>query len=761
MNKFSHFLIRIPIVSGQTTKEADNFFADLHRQLLSHKGPNNEKLVSFEIVFVNRFVHFIISCPPEIEDLVIGQIYAHFPGAELEKTQDYIQQYSDNLSLAAALIRMENKDLYPFKTYPLIDTDPLVSLSGIFSKASEGESIFIQILLLPIKEDAFQEFYRYFKRILRITAEPTGGYQAMLNKFKKLYFKAKITVCCLGKKSEIVRGRLSQLTNYFDLFDNDPLNRFEIRKIITGKAALNLYVERELTKGFLLNTEEVASLFHLPGKNAPIANVLRVMSKKAESPEGLPKGEFLQDPSISAFALTNFRNQFVPFGIKRADRDRHMYLLGKTGVGKSKLLEILMLSDIFSGKGLAVLDPHGDLAEHILKYIPQKRIADVIYFNPADEEYPIGFNPLANVDKAFRQHVVAGFIGIFKKLFAFEWTPRLEHMLRFTVLALLDAKDATVVSIIKLLTNKKYRQEVILQIEDPVVKNFWTHEFASWNEKFDNEAIVPLLNKVGEFIASPLIRNCLGQAHSSFSIPEVMNKGKILIMNLSSGSLGEDNSALLGSMVVTQLQQAAMARARLSEEERKDFYLYVDEFQNFATSAFANILSEARKYRLCLTMAHQYIAQLSEEIKKTVFGNVGTIGIFRVGSEDASFLQTEFAPVFNQEDLQNLDSRSLCLKMSISGKTAPPFSCQTITLPEPEHDYSKEIIAYTRANYARPRKEVEKELDVFEKESISLPKEDVSTKSISSPTKISSEGIIFQADKKKKKEITDFEAPII
>lgn len=769
MTESNNFLIRIPILEGNSAKEAENFLNDLHRQLLSCQGLKNEKLVSFEIAVVNRFVHFLTSCNKSAEDLIAGQIYAHFPGVEIEKTTNFVKDYyQKGLYLAATQIQMEKSDLYPIKTYPVTEIDSLLGLSGISTSLSGQEGIFIKILLLPVKDNHLQEFLRSLRRSVKLKTEPTGGYQGMISKFEKLYFKGKIITACVGSNQNQIKSRISQLVKYFDQFDNDPLNGFRGDRILVGEKALNLYLNPDLHRGYLLNTEEVASIFHFPSKSTTIANVIKVSSRKAEPPENLPRAEFLKNDGISTFGLTNFRNSSLPFGIKRIDRRRHTYILGKTGVGKSKLLELLILSDIVSGKGFAVLDPHGDLAENILKYIPRNRIADVIYFNPADEDYPIGFNPLSNVEKTFRQHVVTGFVGIFKKLFAFEWSPRLEHMLRFTVLALLDVKNATVVSIINLLTNKGYRQDVIQQIDDQVVKNFWTHEFATWNEKFDNEAIVPLLNKVGEFISSPLIRNCLGQKKSTFSISEVMNKEKILIINLSSGLLGEDNSALLGSMIVTQLQQAAMARAKLPEEERKDFYLYVDEFQNFATSAFADILSEARKYRLCLTMAHQYIAQLPEEVKKTVFGNVGTICVFRAGSDDASFLQTEFTPTFNKEDIQNLDSRQAYVKMSLDGKTAPPFSFQTITLPEPTENHSNEIIAYSRANYSRTKDEVEKELEIFETEEITQTKVN-QTKPELIKTTFLSNGTIFQSPKeesfkipqKEKKEITNFEKPII
>jgi hypothetical protein len=575
---------------------------------------------------------------------------------------------------------------------------------------------------------------------------PTGGRQASFTKFKKLYFYTNLKLCCVAPEQQLARERLGSLASSFDQFDNGIINGVKGSRPKVGSSALSWFRQKGSSgKTYLLNVEELASLYHFPAKDVPLANIVRVMSKKAEPPQNLPKAKFLENPEISTFALTNFRNQDLPFGLKRVDRPRHFYLVGRTGMGKSKLLELLMLSDIHASRGFALLDPHGDLAEEILRFIPQERIKDVIYFNPADEEYPIAFNPLQAVQTAYKQQVVTGFIGIFKKLFAFDWTPRLEHMLRYTVLALLDAKGATVVGIVRLLTDKTYRQEVIAQIQDPVVKNFWTHEFATWNEKFDNEAIVPLLNKVGEFISSPQIRNVIGQKTSSFNFHEIMDKQKILIMNLASGRIGEDNSALLGSMVVTQIQQAAMARATLPEAQRKDFYLYVDEFQNFATSAFAQILSEARKYRLCLTVAHQYLGQLTEEVKKTVFGNVGSVVAFRVGPEDARVLQTEFAPVFDLEDLVNLDVRQIYLKISIDGQTCPAFSAQTITVPQPHKDLSSEIKNYSRAHYTRPKAEVESTLGVWAGEE--------------TEGEVKVEGMLFEGEKGEEKK--EFEEPIV
>ena len=338
---------------SQTAKEMEGFLADLHRQLLSHGGSKKEKTISFEIVFVKRFVHFFLVCQKEVEDLVTGQIYAHFPGIEIEKTGNYIdnhaQEYSENFSLVACEIGMKNKDLYPIKTYFQLEKDSLVGLSGIFSKISRDESIFIQLLLLPIKENTFQEVCRFLRRMIRVTIEPSGGYQAMEAKFDKLYFQGKIIICCSSPNPRLSRRRLSQVIKFFDGFDNDPLNGLEGRSVVVGKRALDLYIRREMRgRNYFFNIEEVASLYHFPGKTSPIANIIKVSSKKAEPPENLPQTQFFENENISTFGLTNFRNTFLPFGIKRIDRARHMYFLGKTGVGKSKLLELLMLLTSYS-----------------------------------------------------------------------------------------------------------------------------------------------------------------------------------------------------------------------------------------------------------------------------------------------------------------------------------------------------------------------------------------------------------------------------
>jgi hypothetical protein len=398
------------------------------------------------------------------------------------------------------------------------------------------------------------------------------------------------------------------------------------------------------------------------------------------------------------------------FGILRADRGRHMYIIGQTGAGKSGLLELLTLSDIYYNQGFAVIDPHGDYASNVIKYIPKHRIKDVVYFNPADSEFPIGFNPLELTDSTSKGQVSSELVGVLKRMFD-SWGPRLEYILRFTILALLDYPNATLLDITRMLVDKNFRNDVIQHIDDPVVKNFWVTEFASWNDKFASEAVAPVLNKVGAFTANPLIRNIIGQPKSTFNIRKLMDEGKILIVNLSRGLVGEDNAAILGSLFVTKIQLAAMSRADIPNlADRRPFYLYVDEFQNFATDSFAVILSEARKYGLNLTVANQYISQMSEPVRDAVFGNVGSMISFRVSPDDSPFLVKYFEPQFEANDLSQFHNRHFVASISINGEKASPFSATTLNIPSVYEDNSKVIIDNSRKNYAQDKTIVEQKI---------------------------------------------------
>jgi len=420
------------------------------------------------------------------------------------------------------------------------------------------------------------------------------------------------------------------------------------------------------------------------------------------------------DDEIILFAETNYRNIRKKFGIKRQDRRRHMYLIGKTGTGKSTALENMIYQDIQMGHGVAIVDPHGDLAERALDFVPANRINDVVYFNPADTENPFAFNVLERVESDQRHLVASGLVGVFKKIWADSWGPRLEYVLRNTILALLEYPGSTLLGIMRILVNKEFRKKVVDRLTDPVVKSFWIDEYPKYPDRLRAEAIAPIQNKVGQFLSTSLIRDIVGQVKSKINLREIMDNKKILIMNLSKGRIGEDASALLGAMMITKIQMAAMSRINIPEEERQDFYLYVDEFQNFATESFADILSEARKYHLNLILAHQYIDQLTvkdtSQVRDAIFGNVGTMVVFRVGAKDADFLAKEFVPRFEEQDLVDLDQYNIYVKLMIDGLTSEPFSALTLPpLSKPEGNAEK-IIKVSRERYAEPRKLVEEKI---------------------------------------------------
>jgi len=411
---------------------------------------------------------------------------------------------------------------------------------------------------------------------------------------------------------------------------------------------------------------------------------------------------------INFFAETTFRDTKKRFGIKLDDRRRHVYTVGKTGMGKTVFLENMAIQDIREGRGVGFIDPHGEAAERLLDFVPSRRVNDVVYFNPADTEYPIAFNVMEKIREESRHLIASGLMGVFKKIWPDVWSARMEYILNNTILALLEYKDSTLLGINRMLADAEFRKKVVEKVTDPMIKAFWLNEFARYTQRYEVEATAAIQNKVGQFISAPLIRNIIGQVKSTINMREIMDGQKILICNLSKGRVGEDNMTLLGGLLLAKIQLAAMSRVDMPEEKRKDFFLYVDEFQNFATESFVNILSEARKYRLALILAHQYIAQLEEEVKDAVFGNIGTLISFRVGAEDAEYLEKELIPEFSAGDLVNLTKYNVYLKLMIDGMATRPFSA--VTLPpfeKPEESYGEKIIKVSRERWGRKREIIE------------------------------------------------------
>ena len=718
-NRRCVLLMRIPFNNEKSESATDNFFSQVVEILKGKKY-----LISAEIAIYNKYIWFFLTCPAIIKNTIKGQWYAQYPEAEIEEVGDYITKLLTGYNARHVMgyeMYLDKTEFIPFKTYKTLEKNPLVSFSGIANSFNTDDIGIIQLILQPQEKDNLWNKMikgrRERSRDQSISSHPSDKIPEYLlleqEKDNRAYFKTSIRFIAFGKDTNRVSLNLSTMTAlYKKILEQPGLQSLKESHLHSDNNFTKAIVKRELGHKIIrLGTDEIATIFHLPYQKEEIAQIVQIRSKRAPSPQNLPT-----TGDLSLFGTTNYQNQKNAFGIKTADRRRHLYVIGKTGMGKSKMLELLMKADIEQERGIILLDPHGDLAREVINYIPENRIKDTIYFDPADIDYPIGFNPMEGVGAyEFKQNIVAGFISIFKKMFGLNWNQRFEHVLRYTTLALLEYPNASILGIPRMLTDNIFRQEVISFITDPLVKKFWATEFASWNDQFANEAIVPIINKIGQFVANPLIRHIVGQAKSGFSLEDVMNKEKILIINLSMGKLGEENAALLGSMFVTKIWQAALSRTKMLEEERKDTFMYVDEFQNFATLTFGNILSEARKYRLNLTVAHQFMQQLPSEVRATVFGNVGNLISFRVGGDDAQILVKEFEPVFNVNDFLNLDSRNFLIKMSIDGQTVKPFSAQTLNLEKASQNQIDLVINSSRKLYAKTRKEVEAEMLMWEK----------------------------------------------
>lgn len=762
-NEYTVLQLKIPRTNDKTPTAAEMMFATLHGILrpkveLIQEGKIQEHL-SFEIVADPTSIRFYVWTPRHLKDFVEGQIYAQYPSAEISEVEDYtLKKHSPEktIYLAAAEIQLTKDDVLPIKTFNNFTVDPLAGITGVLSKLEEGdEEIWIQILAKPEPEEWKRKGLNWIEKrkagrvvltgnnvLAWVLTKPikflidlfnaaifgppqstTPGDGVILSpedesriaaaeqKAEKLGYSVKIRAIYKGERKELIAERLNAIFGAFKQFNTTNLNGFRGKRLHNPVKAFYDYRNRIMNNPtFHLNIEELASIYHLPHTSVETPNINWTSFKTGEPPTILPDTENTPLKDLTLFGETNFRSHRKIFGIKRDDRRRHMYIIGKSGMGKTKLLENMINDDIKKGEGVAVIDPHGDLIMDTLKKIPAERVKDVVIFDPSDREHPIAYNPMEVVDESLKIQIAAGIVGTFKKIFGFSWGPRLEYVLNYTVLALLDTEGTTLLGVVQMLTDKNYRKKIVNNIKDPVVKKFWTTEFASYSEKFATEAIAPILNKVGQFTANSLIRNIIGQPYSTFNIRKLMDEGKIFLVNLSTGRVGETNASLLGSMMITSIQLAAMSRADIAEEERRDFYLYVDEFQNFATESFATILSEARKYRLSLIMANQYIAQMDEKVRDAVFGNVGTMITFRVGAQDAAILEKEFNPPFEAQDLINLPRQHIYLKMTIDGLSESAFSAKTLTVSAESTGHVREIVKHSREKYTHPRDEVEKEV---------------------------------------------------
>lgn len=749
--------LEIPKANDKSELAAEQLFASLHgilRDKAELKLNNNiQEHLSFEIASVNGQIRFYAWVPTTLQSFVEGQIYSQYPSVQIHVAdEDYVTHERQHSVVYTSEITLSGSEFLPIKTFQNFEVDPLAGITGTLAKLeSTGEEVWIQVLTRPVADEWHKDSDRWISSVKNGNplAFLTGGFNMKLlagffaalwqppeqgsgdkpkelsdrdknriaeaeKKATKLGYQVKIRLAYLGESPQNAKLRMQAIVGTFKQFNSTNLNGFRMSSASFKPEDLAKYRMRTFNdRGFILNIEELASVFHLPHTNVETPNIVWASSKTAEPPAKLPiiSGDPANDENISAFGLTNFRGINHQFGMLRYDRSRHVYIIGQTGAGKSGLLELFALSDIFHGQGYAIIDPHGDFAVDNMRFIPGSRMQDVVYFNPADTAYPLGFNPLEVTNPSQKTNISSEVIGVLKRMFGDSWGPRLEYILRYTILALLDRPTTTMLDITRMLTDKKFRKETLTYCTDTVVLQFWNVEFASWTDKFQAEAIAPVLNKVGAFTANPVIRNIIGQPKSTFNIREIMDEGKILIVNLSKGLIGEDNAGILGSFLVTKIQLAAMSRSDIPDiKDRRPFFLYVDEFQNFATDSFATILSEARKYGLNLTVANQYISQMSDTVRDAVFGNVGSMISFRVSADDAPILAKQFEPQFEPNDLLQMHNRHFIINMVINGEKAPAFSATTLTLPPAQTDNTGRIIEHTRRYYSRSREDVEQEI---------------------------------------------------
>lgn len=666
---------------------------------------NSFETITLEIANLNQTTYFIIACPERLEHLVRSQIAAQYPTALITPMKDYLGDWLNHGYSKLGRLILSAPSQLALNVTEDEKVDQMTAILGSLSRIPSGQAAVIQICLFAAPGN-WQKALRHSlepKPVAEGQPKPQPSAQKPILERKLAYqaFGCSIHLIAVSQSEATSLQLLSQLAAAFGTYALSEGNSFKLKVAKPGTLSKlrQMIIDRSAkyaNQYQFLNYAEIAAIYHLPGFNlANIKGIAWGKTLRGEPPVNLPIAEDLPEAEkkeINFFAKTEYKNRIVSFGMRKGeDRRRHVYILGKSGTGKSTLLANMAINDIRHGEGMALVDPHGDTAEHLLDYIPADRMDDVAYLDPSVVGKSFHLNPLYVKNPAYSELVASGIVSIFSKLYGNSWGPRLEYILRNTLLTLVGKPGATLLDVPRLLTNKPFREEYLAAVQDPVLHNFWHDEYDKYSEKFQSEAISPILNKVGQFITSPTIRDIISHPNSTVDFEYLMNNGKIIILNLPQGKIGEDNAALLGAMFISQIQIAAMNRANMAESERKDFFLYVDEFQNFATTSFIKILSEARKYRLNLILANQYTAQLPIEIQDAIFGNAGTLISFVVGAADANRLMNELGNFYTQDDLVGLARYQIIVKISVNASISNPFSATTFPLPE-KMDGNRELI---------------------------------------------------------------------
>ncbi len=679
--------------------------------------------ISFEIVGLPEDIRFYVSVPQRLKDMVEKQINGAYPGAEVKEVNEY-NIFSEKGKVAYAEFQFRSSAYFPIKVYKDLPVDPLASLTSALAKMKEGEGASVQVLISPADKKWSKNGRKYLAKTKKTESDPEKAsfksdpkqMEAVENKCSKSGFEISIRMVVSSPEMPSAKAHLQNLKGVFEQLSSDQ-NGFKSRKIRLKKMFMNDFIYRYQPLFYLnrnkivLSSEELATLFHFPNKSIETPFIFWLNAKRAPAPQQIPKSGLYLGKSV-------FRGMEVPIFMKDTDRMRHTYIIGATGTGKSQLLLKMMYQDAKTGKGFCFIDPH-DTFEQVMQIIPPERAEDVIYFSPGDVERPMGLNLLEAETEDQKHFITTAIINLMYKLYDPYKTgiigPRFEHAIRNAMLTVMCEPGNTFVEIMRILQDPKYVQELLPKVKDPIVKRYWTDQIAQTADFHKSEVLDYIVSKFGRFVTNKMIRNIIGQSKSSFDFRKVMDEGKILIINLAKGQIGEENSSFLGLVLVPKILMAALSRADVPEAQRKDFYLYVDEFQNFATPDFAQILSEARKFHLGLCVANQFIGQMDEEVKNAIFGNVGTKIAFRVGVTDAQYLVHEFQPTFTESDLLNIEAFNAYDKTIVDNEPVPAFSInmkedmQKIWAEE-NPALSEKIKELSRLKYGRDQAVVEAEI---------------------------------------------------
>ncbi len=682
-------LLQVAVPKGNEIQidAMEQFFSSLYSIKKGGGWRNKYSLqqsVSFEIVAKLEDIRFYIWTPNPIKDLVEKNLHGAYPDAEIIEVQEY-NLFTESGKVAYKDLQLTGDNHTPIKTFKELPTDPLSAITSALAKLKEGEAAAIQVLVSPTGGDWQKAGGSYVSATKKQESDPEKAkysvpakkLEAIENKISKPGFETTIRLVVVSNDEATAKAHLSNLSSAFTQFAGEH-NKFGSKKIRRTGDFIESFIYRYQpmfyywgNRASILNSEELATIFHFPNKQVTTPHIHWLYSKTAPAPAQIPtEGLFL--------GTSKYRGTERKVHISDFDRQRHMYIIGKTGTGKTELLKDIIMQDIRAGKGLCFIDPHGDAVESILQMMPPERAEDVIYFRPGDAERPLGLNLLEAKTEEQKHFISSAVINMMYKLFDPHKTgivgPRFEHAVRNAMLTVMSDPGTTFIEVMRVLTDAKYVQELLPKVQDPIVRRYWTDQIAQTSDFHKSEVLDYITSKFGRFVTNKMIRNIIGQSESSFNFREVMDTGKILLINLSKGELGEENSSFLGLVLVPRILMAAMSRADIPEEERRDFYLYVDEFQNFATPDFAQILSEARKYRLNLTVANQFVGQIDEEVKNAIFGNVGTVISYRVGVTDANYLSHEYSPVFSEDDLLNIERFNVYVKTIVHNEPVSPFS---------------------------------------------------------------------------------------